>query len=559
MLLIMMVSIGGNPVHAQGISLPGAADSSRVDENNRLEILPEFRAQEGRPAADSRLDAPEGSENLFLTIRAVSIDGVTAYKQDDLLPYYQGVIGKTVSLKSIYDIALEIDKRYKQDGYILSRAFVPPQDVTEGYITIRVKEVRIGTISRAGNAPESEIVENIVRKIQSSGPLNIHEMESKMLLLNDLPGVKATAVLKPASRPSQAENGAVDLEIAFEEKLYENNTLAFNNHGSRYLGPWQGSALAGMNHNFLLPHQQTEVGGNVSADTDELKYGYFNHVIPLNEWGTRLSLGGSYTRTQPGYRLEPLEIEGNSYGVSMSVSHPLIRSRQENLNISAGLDYSHSETDILATQLFSDDLRVMRLALDYDSFDSWMGSNHINFEISRGLGVFGASEKGDSDLSRAEGDPEFIKARLTLERLQRLGSSWSLYGLANFQLSADPLLSSEEFGFGGQRIGRAYDASEITGDHGAGALLELQYGGLAPRWDMRFQPYAFYDIGKVWNKDTGSESISASSAGLGIRMQYKDNVTFDFSAALPLTKAVEAHSSSNDNDPRFFFSISTTF
>ncbi|MFL6765773.1 MAG: hypothetical protein ACJ8FO_11315, partial [Sphingomicrobium sp.] len=38
-----------------------------------------------------------------------------------------------------------------------------------------------------------------------------------------------------------------------------------------------------------------------------------------------------------------------------------------------------------------------------------------------------------------------------------------------------PLLSAEEFSLGGNRVGRAFDFNERTGDRGAGAGAELSY------------------------------------------------------------------------------------
>ena len=86
-----------------------------------------------------------------------------------------------------------------------------------------------------------------------------------------------------------------------------------------------------------------------------------------------------------------------------------------------------------------------------------------------------------------------------------------------WQYSDEPLFSSEEFAVGGRVIGRGYDNGEILGDKGMGLSAELQY--LTPVYrDFSFQPYAFYDVGKVWNVDdidenTDNEKPDLESAG----------------------------------------------
>ena len=74
--------------------------------------------------------APQGAEKLMVIVRGVRITGSTVYSAEDLEPLYRDIIGREVPVTAIYDIAQRITAKYGGDGYVLSRAIVPPQELT---------------------------------------------------------------------------------------------------------------------------------------------------------------------------------------------------------------------------------------------------------------------------------------------------------------------------------------------------------------------------------------------------------------------------------------------
>jgi hemolysin activation/secretion protein len=128
-------------------------------------------------------------------------------------------------------------------------------------------------------------------------------------------------------------------------------------------------------------------------------------------------------------------------------------------------------------------------------------------------------------------------------------------------LASDPLFSAEEFGYGGQTFGRAFDASELTGDHGLVASFELKYNGLARKGIFAFQPYGFYDIGRLWNKDTAQPNrVSAASAGFGVLVSNNYGMFANLSFAMPLVRSVQTPIyGQGDDDPRISFNVSQEF
>jgi hemolysin activation/secretion protein len=171
-------------------------------------------------------------------------------------------------------------------------------------------------------------------------------------------------------------------------------------------------------------------------------------------------------RAAPGYTLKPEEIKSTSTTLGMGVSYSIIRQRQENLTGRAAFDWQDTSSNILGTPLTRDAIRVLQFGLNYQIADAWNGQNGLSGTFSHGVDTLAASQPGQLNLSRAGATPDFAKFNLDVSRLQGLTESWAVFAAASGQLATDPLYSSEQFGYGGQAFGRAYDNSEITGDEG---------------------------------------------------------------------------------------------
>ena len=89
------------------------------------------------------------------------------------------------------------------------------------------------------------------------------------------------------------------------------------------------------------------------------------------------------------------------------------------------------------------------------------------------------------------------------------------------------------------------------------ASVELQYEtrAIESSWLNSAETFAFYDIGKIWNRDALDfelESGSAASLGGGIRATVLRRYFGSAYMAKPLTRDVTAN---RDRDLRFFFQL----
>ena len=145
-------------------------------------------------------------------------------------------------------------------------------------------------------------------------------------------------------------------------------------------------------------------------------------------------------------------------------------------------------------------------------------------------------------------------------RLQQLTPGVSLLGAITWQYSFNTLLSSEQFGVGGSQFVRAYDSSEITGEHGVAFKLEVQYAQKpGMKYLKEYQEYIFFDFGSAWTTDTavGSDSQNdITSIGFGVRYNFTRWISGFVEVAIPMGRDVGAE---GDDDPRFFFSLAARY
>ncbi len=541
------------------IAMPGLAEAQIRPPTTTQpgQVQQHLQIQEERPAVSEEplITLPEeGGKHKALKgeatfiLKGIDFENVTVFKKEDFLPDYEAYLGKEVSLSTLHEIAFKITAQYRNAGYILSKAVVPPQQIgKDGIAKIRIVEGYINKVVFEG-VPATGLLAKYADHIRNAKPLDAKMLERYLLLMNDLPGVTAHAVLRPATDAP----GASDVIITISEKSVD-GSVTLDNRGTRFMGPIQAGVTVNAN-NMLGLYDRTQFHGVMTAQENELRYGQVTHEEQLDSDGTKVALSAGYTRTHPTYTLDPFDVQGWDRVYSVNVSHPFIRSRQSNLYGNIQFDAHDTAVDVLTTQLYDDHLRVLRGGGSYDFIDMFSGVNKMQATLAQGL----SWDTSSSDvLSRANGQTNFFKGTAQVSRLQTIKGPFDFYIAGSGQWSADSLLIGEQFGIGGVDFGSAYDPSELTGDSGAAGRAEIRYNRngdfvLIPSYQL----YTFYDIGKVWNRDTPTGSTaSLADAGFGFRFNAEAPLSGALEFAAPLTKVVAADGTRDGYDPRVFFSL----
>jgi hemolysin activation/secretion protein len=486
---------------------------------------------------------PTGAEKIKVNVRDICIKGATVYTKDQLAPLFADLIGHDVPVQALYDLAKAITAKYGSDGYVLSRAIVPPQSFPP-HGAVPCLQVIEGYVDQvewpAAVAKYPNFFSDYTAKIIADRPANVRTLERYLLLAGDLPGLHFSASLKP----SKTNEGAATLVVALTEKpvdLYGR----FDNRGTPQRGPNEGLLGANIN-NMLRMHEAFTVNWAATTTTPELEYYAANWRQVLTSEGLVAFINSSYGWGHPDIaQLRILDFKTRSLVVEAGFAQNIIRSREKNLTLSGFAYMSDNTTLALEQPLIKDSLRGFRLKADGDWADRWLGINQINVTYSQGIHGLGSSNN-NADLmdqpptSRQFGRVDFEKIEATLSRTQPLWATFSAFGSIYGQYAFNPLLVPEQCGYGGRFFGRAYDPSQLLGDHCVEAVGELRYDvpKVAPMFDQ-IQFYTLADYGRLWLLVPASidpavglgGNFSAASVGAGVRLGAMNLWTADFSVA----------------------------
>lgn len=494
--------------------------------------------------------------DVSFTLSDIVITGVSVYGERDFDELWRLHVGKEVSLDELSEIAASITVRYRSDGFVLSRAIVPVQDVTDGRVTIQVFEGYVDEVRIEGTVDRPKLWDRHVEQLKQSTPLNARTLERTVLLLNDLPGNSVRAILN-ASDQNVGASSITFVPSTSQLSMYFDS----NNRGTRFLGPYLAEVGLGV-YSWLGRYESTNLRINQTYNKD-LSLFSLDHSEVLCACGTRLSLSGSYLRSEPGSELRALDVEGESFSGALAVSHPVIRSRGMNLTTYGRFEFLNSSNDVAKRSLSKDKVRSLRFGASFDATDRFRGVSLALLELSQGLPIFGATQTGDDALSRPGADGTYTRLYARAQRLQRIGSGINLLYQMSGQYGFDRLLAPEQFSFGGDDFGRGYDAAELIGDHGLASLVEVHWGrALGYTYLEGAQLFVSYDYGSIWRRDEtqpGGKRSSASSFAFGARLNVASWLAARVTAALPLTRSPTIDRDDGKKRMRFFFGLTARY
>lgn len=556
---LMTCTLTLSPAAAQPV-VPSTADPGQLTDQQDDQPRELSPADQIIEIPDFGLDPVIVDDGTRFVLADIEIDGVTVYDTEDLAPFVEGFIGRMVSFADLAGIAQSLTLKYRNDGFILSRVILPAQEVTGGIVRMLAIEGRIGTIEIFGEFQDRDnLIGRMANRITEARPVNTTDLERYLLLIDDLPGIRARSAVR-----ATGELGVSRLLVFIEQDRFE-GSFSLDNRGSRSFGPFRITAVGAFN-SPIGRHQRTTLRGIFTAlvgQTREMRFGEAMHEFQVGDEGIRIRLRAATTHTHPGGLLRHLNIEGNSWLAEARMTYPLIRTRMFNVNILGGLGSRHSDSYV-ANLLVSDDrIRHIWGGVRIDFTDQLFASavTEVEGRLVQGLDILYATEDG-LGRTRGNGRHEFFRAKVDATRIENLTERIAVKISAIGQYASVPLLASEELGLGGSRFGRAFDAAQITGDHGLAGLVELRYTQQVQVTGVdSYQLYGFYDIGSIWNIDPAvgeASQESLASVGAGVRFNLAGDASGYFEVDLPLTRSVGSRGTSG-RQPRLVFSFLQRF
>ncbi|MBC3258698.1 ShlB/FhaC/HecB family hemolysin secretion/activation protein [Pseudomonas paralactis] len=543
--------------YAQAEPLPSFLNSNDTVRTLPTPNLPADAYRPTTPQTQVPEAPPTAGQPLLMdtkvTIRKLQIEGGTVYPLTETAQVYAPLIGRETNLAQLIEATRGITRRYQEDGYLLSYAFLPQQNFENGLVRVVLVEGYIKDYQQTGDIGSvSAYVDKLAQKLLAERPLTRKTFERYTTLMSRIPGLTVQAQVPPPG----TTDGATHMQIQASRKPFTTSmSLVQKSRGGTQ------ALLSATSNSQTFMGEQLTVSGLFPPGEDKEHYYRVDYNQFINAEGTQLALAAERYRADPnssvqldgGFELKPHQsIDRYSIGLS----HPFIASPTESLTLGTrlyGVDQTTRYKLVGYPLSFDIESNLRALAFEGD----WRKADARRLRIiSGGLyqGIDGLGAKARSDLDVAKPDLDFFRLRLSGVQSDKFFDNWQGVLSGALYWSNNTLPDSERATFGGQNFGRGYPDDQGSGDKGWGVAYEVNYSfNRAGNWVKVLQPYVVLDRAKTWFNDLPVKSNDMSSAAVGLRFGDNKYYNIALEAAKPMS---DVALDSFNRRPRYTLSFS---
>lgn len=447
-------------------------------------------------------------------------------------------------------VADEVTVFYRNNGYIVAKAFLPVQTIgPDSIVHIQVVE---GTISDVVVVNNKNYSVKTLRK--PSMPLigtrpQRDAVESALLYTQDYPGVRMFGTFKPGD-----QTGDTKLVLQVQQEDSFDFSVGADNYGNKFTGAYRFRGDMGWNNPLGLGDRfnLTLVQAVQPAKTT---FGSASYRYPLGPRGGTASLSYSKNLFGVGGTLSLLKLEGTINSLEVGYDWKFRRKRFSNASAGAQLARKTSELTLRQTNTITDDsFTLLSLSIDGDRVDTeWKGVDQATFKLRQGL-------SGDF---KSSVDETFTIGELRYARIQSLGDTQTGVLRTRLQYTSNTLSPLEQFALAGPDVVRAYPVGQALTDSGFYTGLEYRVqapgfsraaGPFGRTWGDLLSTIVFFDY--AGGRDTATEvTTELSGAGVGIQFGIPSTFNLLLQGAQPISK----QQSSDGTDFRLYAELSYKF
>ncbi len=517
-------------------TLLSAAHQSALAATDAGTLLRQYEKIETAPAPRPPAEIYKGSPSVNLyegsgakvLVKGFAIDA-SRFPQSDLQSLVKDYVGKSLSLRELQEAARKIGAYYREHDY-LARALVPEQKVKNGIVKIVVIEGLLGKI-KVDQSPDSRADADLAKKIIAfrapiGKTLRPDDLNEGVSILNEIPGVRATAALEPGDR-----DGETNVILKTEDAPLADATFQVNNESSRSVGIVRGIASGSLNNALGF-------GDRFSAlmvKTNDSDYGRLSAEAPIGFSGLTAGINVSAMTYNVDPKVNASNQKGHALTGGMTAAYPLLRQPGFNLTATAAYDHKKLVNAVSGTNSSNKSVDAGSAGFNAVVTDSLFDGASNIFSAQAAAGWLDLTRNaGDwqQDMASAKANGLYGKYSLSVMRLQNFDKENQLLLSTSFQFASENLDSSEQMSLGGPEGVRAYPTDEATGDEGFVGRVEFRHN-LFP-W---LQAFNFYDAGWIrqhanpwnnWNSTTGQPNdywLQGFGAGVSVKPLEMGQIT----------------------------------
>jgi hemolysin activation/secretion protein len=476
-------------------------------------------------------------------VKKINVTRVTLLSESEISKIITPFENKELSLADMQKVVNLITDAYRSKGYVTSRAYLPPQKISDGVLEIMAVEGTVGDITIKGNKFfRTTLIRKAIR-LQKGEVFNYNDLKRSLSKLNERADRNVKAVLVPGKDPA-----STDIVLEVTDRMPVHLRLDYDNYGSRYVRKNRYSGTLSHNNIFGLDDilsLQYQAGEAEAYQLISMRY-----LVPVSD---RTKLGGYATDSKLtlGKEYADLDARGKSRMYGVFASHEILNIDELTVTINTGFDYLDSFNFQSGAEQSRDRMRVAKLGFDMDYSDQYLGGARTIFSTEADLGfanIMGGMKAKDDRSSRVGSGGKFLKFPVSLLRLQKMPFSSSLLWKNSAQLSSYTLAASQQIQLGGISNVRGYPSGEYVGDQGLTSTFEWLFPPYLFPKDVQvpmskakfydaFRAAVFYDWGwaQLHHPQAGeSKNETLRGAGIGFRFNLPENFSIRADLAWPL-------------------------
>lgn len=474
---------------------------------------------------------------------------LTGFELPDELGELQKILAgyshRSVGMDELPALTAAISEYARLRGFTVAQAVVPPQEVADGKLEIKIYVASFDKINLKVNGSDvaDRVIQRFMKPLHSGEVITDKKLESVLNNLNDLPGVIGRGILQPGSKPATT---SLDVEVL--ERRVWNNYIFADNGGSKSSGRYRYGIHTEINN---PGHQGDKIGITGYISNKHTKNYGVNYETAIGGRGTRWGIGYS----KSSYDLGTVNFwnpTGESEGFSFYGLTPIYRDKSKKLTAIYGYDH-RKITDDMRFDLIPQLNWKIGTEKSADVFHAGVAfSEYLPNRFTGGNLIYWYGDI-ETDNGGAYYDGGYHKLTADFNHV-RYWKLWNLRFNASAQLASRGLDSSERFYLGGMSGVRAYPASETSGDVGYTATVELRRATGVEGLEAA----AFIDVGEVTRSKGYGEHRNLAGWGVGLRYAKPGDWYAQFDYARKIN-GEDNISEDHNHDGRMWFQVYKMF
>lgn len=495
-------------------------------------------------------------EGPTFNVKSIELTGVTAFSVEDFKPLTAKYENKDVNMSALKVLAKEIERDYLRRG-VIAACFIPPQDVKEGKVTLRIVEAKMGNVEIGGDRWFSKKRVENYWTIPRGEIIRYDEVSRILQLMNKNPDKTVKAALRAGEKP-ETTDVLLDMQTNFPAHL----TATMDHEGAPSTGKLRRGA--GFVHNNFLGLDDTLIGGYMGSNNFDQAYVY--HMLPVTYFGTSVLYGYSKSKSFPQKDYAVYELNSMSESYSMYLYQDIFYKDEYRGEFSLGIDANNKRVVSGAGgTLNADRLRVLSAAISLTERNQ---GNTTTVKPAIYQGINGLGARRNSEFSSRDAGNVFTKAMLNVSMRQAFVKNFMASLKFTGQIASEKLMPQQELYLGGMDSVRGYPSGDYLADTGFYSQMELLVPAFFVPDEVRM-PYgerpikdeitgvAFFDCGYGYKRGEieGEQTFRRmASLGLGVRAKVLNQATMRLEVGVPLNPVVDGPLTEWDRS-RIHFSV----